>query len=58
MRTSEIQLEENEGPKAPLNGIRLEAREWNLWEGTDIFEGVRKEFLGRAPGTLRTEDLQ
>ncbi len=58
VRTSELQPEENEGPKPHLEDMHVETREWNLWDGTDIFEDVHKDILGRAPESLRTEELQ
>ncbi len=33
VRTSELQPDENDGPKAPLKGIHVETTEWNLWNG-------------------------
>ncbi len=58
VRTSELQPEENDGPKPHLEDMDVETREWNLWDGTDIFEDVRKDILDRAPESLRTEELQ
>ncbi len=47
--TFQFQPEEKEAPKAPLNNMHVKTTEQNLWDGTDIFEDMRKKILDRAP---------